>query len=299
MKFDWKFIIITLIVALILVPVSFNYLFMWESGWSKGAESDWFTLYGNVFGGLTGGFFTYLAVLLTLRHDKQSKEKETAPQLDILHKNISFKLNSIDHELNKIGIELTNIGGSLAKNIECTLFLPEIDKTIELLSEIVKINNYAVENDEMVMHPDNYGNILSFQKVGFGIEYNDRWRLEETDKNTKEYIDEKYISKEYYPKFIGHCMPLKFDSTAKVEYVMDVSITSWIQTILNNLGSVLDNKNDELFKFHLKVEYTTTESILITNLFELNWDFVTIDIDESRSEATFKYILRSKLLEAI
>ncbi|PEZ08791.1 hypothetical protein CN330_23820 [Priestia megaterium] len=70
------FISATIAIALIVIPMAFNFLFLWDSGLSKGKTDDWFTMYGSIFGGLIGGFFTYIALVYTLKHDKDKLEKE-------------------------------------------------------------------------------------------------------------------------------------------------------------------------------------------------------------------------------
>lgn len=278
MKFDLKFVVITLIVALIVVPISFNYLFMWDSGSARGETSDWFTLYGNIFGGLTGGFFTYLAVLLTLRHDKQSKEKETAPQLDILHKNVELRENIVENESSNIIVEITNIGGSLAKNIECTLIIPELEDFVEL----VKKENI----DNIIIH-----------KFPFSESTGSSWTLVENSAQTNNPFELEVIHSKYSSKFVGHCMPLKLDQNAKVEYIIDSSVIIWLQSLLGASQKAYLNKNNELLKLHLAIKYSTEESKEVEDTFELYWDFVTIDYDEKIDGVLFKYILRSKKID--
>lgn len=140
MKLDFKFnawfVIITLVVALVLVPIIFNFVFMWESGWSRGKTSDWFVLYGNIIGGLIGGFFTYLALILTLNYQNKDKKNEMRPRIDIPHQIIEF-LDTGDEINNKqIVIVLNNVGGSLAKNIECSLSLSDFEQAVDALDKV-------------------------------------------------------------------------------------------------------------------------------------------------------------------
>lgn len=283
MNFDFnpKFIIGALIIALLIVPISFNFLFMWESGLSRGGSSDWFTLYGNIFGGLTGGFFTYLAVLLTLNHNQKTREKETAPQLDILHKNVEFRENEIGNEPNKIGVEITNIGGSIAKNIECTLSIPNIESVINFMQD----SDEKYKSQILEVHKDVYKRKL--------------WTIEERDENKNILIDYKYLLPNYSPKFIGHCIPNKLDTTAKVEYFMNSSITFWIQSILSSIEKAQMYETNELLKFHLTIKYGTAESKEMVSTFELYWEFITIDYEVDTNSAIFKYILRSKLIKQV
>lgn len=78
-------IIVALVVALLIIPIGFNFIFMWESGFSKGKTSDWFVLFGGIFGGLIGGFFTYLALVFNL---KSEKAKENSSQLEFINRSI-------------------------------------------------------------------------------------------------------------------------------------------------------------------------------------------------------------------
>ncbi|MGG4264508.1 hypothetical protein [Peribacillus simplex] len=89
-------------------------------GWSRGETGDWFTLYGNIFGGLIGGFFTYLALLLTFKEQNETKKKEMRPRIDIPHQTIEF-IDSGD-QLNYKPIV-----------IECSLSLPNYDEVLTAL----------------------------------------------------------------------------------------------------------------------------------------------------------------------
>ncbi|MBR8645866.1 hypothetical protein KEH51_23440 [[Brevibacterium] frigoritolerans] len=63
---QFLFGLVTLLLALIAIPMMFNYWFLWDSGEAKGDTSDWFTLYGNIFGGLIGGFFYILGFVINI-----------------------------------------------------------------------------------------------------------------------------------------------------------------------------------------------------------------------------------------
>lgn len=76
-KLNWKYIIFPLVLGLILIPICFNYsfifLFIWDNGMSKYEPSDWFTFYGDIFLGLIGGFFSYWALALTFKREAEVK----------------------------------------------------------------------------------------------------------------------------------------------------------------------------------------------------------------------------------
>lgn len=70
------FFFIFIIVSVLIIPVVFNFLFLWESGYSRGKTEDWFTFYASIFGGLIGGFFTYLALIYTLEQTTSKLKEE-------------------------------------------------------------------------------------------------------------------------------------------------------------------------------------------------------------------------------
>lgn len=98
-----KFLALSIFISLIVIPMTFNFLFLWDSGLAHGNLEDWFTLYGSIFGGLIGGFFTYLALLYTLKHDKEKLESE---------KNVLIKDSVlVIHEyISKIGKQIIELG---------------------------------------------------------------------------------------------------------------------------------------------------------------------------------------------
>ncbi|MEA3318410.1 MAG: hypothetical protein U9Q88_00175 [Bacillota bacterium] len=85
-------ILTTLVISLVVIPIVFNYLFLWESGQARGDTSDWFTLYGGILSGLIGGLFTYLALMLTLRND--SKKEQEFKKVEEKRNIIQFTLKS-------------------------------------------------------------------------------------------------------------------------------------------------------------------------------------------------------------
>lgn len=209
MKFNLKFIIGTLVVSLIVVPVIFNFLFMWESGWSRGETGDWFTLYGNIFGGLIGGFFTYLALLLTFKEQNETKKKEIRPRIDIPHQTIEFIDSGDQLNYKPIVIELNNIGGSLAKNIECSLSLPNYD---EVLTALENAKNHLKIDflRATTAHIDDISDIEGKGKKSVHLIFRD-------DKgNQKTSLGSVY--NKYESEFIGTCIPLVLNHEAKTQF---------------------------------------------------------------------------------
>lgn len=108
-KGDWRKVItwatVILLVSLIAILMLFNFAFMWVSGVSRGKSSDWLVLYGNKFGGLIGGGFTYLALMLTFKEQK----KDSYPLLYLPKQNMDFiedanPDNGLDLSFNQIHI---------------------------------------------------------------------------------------------------------------------------------------------------------------------------------------------------
>lgn len=268
------FAVVTLIAALIIIPIGFNFLFIWESGYSRGNTGDWFVLYGNIFGGLIGGFFTYLALLLTLNNQRREKSEEMRPRIDIPHKSIDF-IEGADFFSNQIAIELNNTGGTIAKNIECKLSLLNFDKVISTIEK--NKNRLQVEL-----------NSKSINSVGL-IE------IDETGKKTSLGT----VNRDYNSTFIGSCIPLLLNHDSKVNYLLEHNVNSWIDYIAKHrsysrLFTNDDIFNNELFTLRLEVKYSSAEFGEFTDVFKLEWDFVGIWGD-SDGLIKYQYVLKSKL----
>lgn len=268
--------IITLIVALIVVPIIFNYVFMWESGWSRGETSDWFTLYGNIIGGLIGGFFTYLALMLTFKDQNDRKVSEMKPRIDIPHQTIEFKTDITDEVFyQSVFIELNNIGGSIAKNIECTLSLPNYDQVLSELekdkqrlgvkfveSQITNLSNNVTESRKHLMVLKDNVNLGSLQK-------------------------------KYEAKFIGTCIPLVLNPEAKSHFRLEERLSQWICYIVQKRSYTPGLFNDkQLFNFVLEVKYSSEEYGDFKDTFNLEWTHNGIWADEN-ADIKISYVLKS------
>ncbi|TVX77172.1 hypothetical protein FQP34_22375 [Peribacillus simplex] len=293
MKFDFKFnirfVVITLIVALVVVPILFNVLFLWESGWSRGETSDWFTLYGNIFGGLIGGFFTYLALLLTFNDQKENKKKEMSPRIDIPHQTIEFIDSDDKFNFKPIMIELNNIGGSIAKNIECTLTLPNFDQVLSALEE-------SKENLKIDLIRSTSGLIPNVSRKG-ELDQNIDFRTKKThlivrdDEGTQK-ASLGGVYKAYDAEFIGTCIPLLLNYEAKTQYILKHNVSQWINYIVKNRNYTYGSYNeDELFNFNLEVKYSSDEYGDFSDTFNLEWGFIGIWAEDS--QLTYKYVLKS------
>ncbi|ALC85711.1 hypothetical protein AM499_07650 [Bacillus sp. FJAT-22090] len=138
-------VIASLVVALLIIPIGFNFFFMWESGFAKGNTSDWFVLFGGIFGGLIGGFFTYLALVFNL---KSEKAKENITRLDFINRSIQRSIlnnkNFIDMTLKEFYKIRGSVGEDLKVKIEEESFnfdfrfssLNDVIKDPELMSQI-------------------------------------------------------------------------------------------------------------------------------------------------------------------
>lgn len=274
-KFNLKFIVITLIVSLIIVPILFNIFFMWDSGLSRGEMSDWFVLYGNIFGGLIGGFFTYLALLLTLN----DKKKEMMPKIDIPYQSIDF----IDSEFKQIVIELNNIGGSIAKNIECTLSLENFEEVLEVLEKHKE--NLGI--DLLMAKTALVDDILNMNEKGIKSAH-----LFAINKENGLSDSLGGVNKEYKAEFIGSCIPLNLNHEAKIQYILGVNINNWINYLVRHRDYKFINFNEkELFNFNLKVKYSSDEFGEISDCFKLEWKYIGMIVENERTE--YQYVLKS------
>lgn len=282
-KFNTKFVIITLVASLLVVPFLFNLLFMWESGLSRGEPSDWFTLYGNIFGGLTGGFFTYLALLLTFKEQKETKQEDMRPRIDIPHQTVEFIDTDDVRDFRQVVIELNNIGGSIAKNIECTLSLTNYDEVITALDNAktkLKINFLRATT----VHVDDLASIEEQGKKNIHmIVLNE----EGGQKASLGSVHNKYSA-----EFVGTCIPLSLNHEAKTHYLLQYSVSRWINYVAQNrqYSGVELNKN-ELFNFDLEVKYSSEEYGNFTDTFSFVWEFVGIWGEDSLIK--FKYVLKN------
>lgn len=283
MKLDFKFVIITLIVALVIIPVSFNLFFLWDSGLARGETSDWFTLYGNIFGGLIGGFFTYLAVILTLKKEKEDKIEEKRPRIDIPNQNIKFIGSDQNDYFSPIVIELNNIGGSIAKNIECKLSLSNYEEVLSVLKQ----NKERLKVDFIESETNNMENL---EKEVSHI------HLLVRDEKGNPIGALGSVSKEYYSEFIGSCIPMILNHEAKTQYELSANVSNWINYIVRKRDYKYINFNEnELFDFELEVKYSSMEYGDFTDYFKLKWKFIGITV--VNSELKFEYVLKSTKVE--
>jgi biopolymer transport protein ExbD len=257
---------------------------MWESGWSRGGTSDWFVFYGNIFGSLIGGFFTFIALLLTLKNQDESKKQEKRPRLDIPHQSIEF-IEPDDHsKYNKpILIEINNVGGSIAKNIEVTLILKEFDETISALHK--SKDDYKIDLiASKTVNIDDFKEIETKGSRGVGLIV----RHEDGEMITS--LGTVYP--EYSAEFIGSCFPMMLNHQAKALYGLNLNVSKWINYIVINrkYPQTLFNEK-ELFSLELKVKYSSDEYGDFTDYFKIDWNFIGMWYEDSIFK--FQYVLKS------
>lgn len=278
MKLTRGFMIWTVVVTLVIIPVLFNFVFLWDSGLAKGEMSDWFTLYGNIFGGLIGGFFTFLAVQLTFEKEEANKENEMRPRIDIPNQSIEFT-DEDENIFSPIVIELNNIGGSIAKNIECTLSLSNYEEVLNALNkekEYLKINIQKSTTTNLTSE----GN-----------------KVEEYHQLMIEGQESKYggslgsVHKEYKEDFVGTCIPLIWNHEAKTQYVFRNNVSNWINYIVRNRNYRYGKFNEkELFNFTLDIKYSSNEYGNFHDRFKLEWQYIGMEIGLSEK---YHYVLKS------
>ncbi len=258
--------------------------FLWDSGLSRGETSDWFTLYGNIFGGLIGGFFTYLALVLTLNDQKESIKKEKRPRIDIPYQSINFiELTEGKLSFDPIIIELNNIGGSIAKNIECKLSLPNYDEVINTLEQ----NQKSLGIDLKVSKTAQLDDLKSIDN-----KENRTAHLITTGEKGKEKMSLGGIHESYSEEFIGTSIPLTLNHEAKIYYEINYNVSNWINYIVINRNYTYGHYNErELFNFKLDIKYYSDEYGEFYDSFILKWNFKGIVIDPSK--VTYQYVLKS------
>lgn len=138
------FVIVTLIVSLIVIPIIFNFLFIWDSGLARGKTSDWFTLYGNIMGGLFGGFFTFIALRISINNEKEKemiidKQNNLRFLVNFIVKNKSF----IDG-LNSYILMIRNITDSSYNDYLCS-----IGTEIDFRSSSFRENGYLLDANKI------------------------------------------------------------------------------------------------------------------------------------------------------
>lgn len=267
-KFNTKFIILTLIVALIVVPVIFNYAFMWESGWARGETSDWFTLYGNIIGSLIGGFFTYLALLLTFKEQKENKQEEMRPRIDIPYQNIDFIHNDDSYEV--IAIEINNIGGSIAKNIECKLTILNFENTLK----VMELNKSDL--DFKVFHHDEDSAVASV-----------------LDEEGKERVLGS-VTKTNDVSFVGSCVPMILNHEAKANYLLELNISNWTNYLVRNWFKIKTEPNYAIFNFNLEIKYSSIEYGDFVDSFDVALDFIRV---VAGPKMIYQYVLKSRKVD--
>lgn len=277
LKLTPGFIIGTLLVTLIGIPVLFNFVLLLGTGLAKGNMSDWFTFYGNIFGGLIGGFFTFGALLLTFKKEK----KDMKPQIDIPHQGIEFIDDGKGTDsFIPIAIELINIGGGIAKNIECNLELSNYEDVLEYLERNSKSMNISVTKHD----PLDLGEMYSELKGTFRI----YGKLDGVNNVMGEYR-EKYES-----SFWGSCLPITVNQEAKVNFVLHRGLRNWINYIGRDRTSYHQPKK-VLFNFKLEVAYESGNGEKTTDFFKLKWEDGGIRLEEDKIKQ--QYILRSEKLK--
>lgn len=266
---SFKFIIYTLFITLIIIPISFNVFFLWESGFAKGKTSDWFAFYGNIFGGLISGFFTYIALILSFQRDKKLKKEENSPKIDIPHQNFKFK--DSEQLLDPIIIKLYNTGGSIAKNVECRL---TIDNFEEVIKEIEKNKNELDVKIKTTQIYQTNSNLKEEYAALFGID------------NQSNSIFLGGVTERYPPEFIGTCIPLLLNHNANLEFKLPINLSKWMYYIIKN-KDYTNGICKELFKFNLEIRYSSDQYGDFSETFELEWNLNSIVTYDS----TFEYNL--------
>ncbi|MBT2685061.1 hypothetical protein [Bacillus sp. ISL-37] len=269
--------LVTLLVALIVIPMMFNYWFLWDSGEAKGVTSDWFTLYGNIFGGLIGGFFTYLALLLTFKEQKENKKEDMRPRIDIPYQRITFS----EDKFEPIIIELNNIGGSVAKNIQCKLSLPNYEEVISILK--TNQSKFEIEFEEFVTKKIANHDVPEIRSIAM---YN------KNKEGKRKSLGAVY--KDGHRHFVGSCIPMILNHDAKIQYRINDNVSKWITQIVSKRSDKFNEMNEkEMFLLNLEVTYSSIKYGTFVENFILEWKYTGIEIVEPGFK--FVFVLKSTL----
>jgi len=216
---------------MIIFPIVFNFLFLWDSKHMNGNTSDWFTLYGGILSGMIGGTLTFLGVKITLKHKDKRNEEEKKPKLDILDQH--FLLNaglSYDHRKN-IEIKVQNLGGSIAKNIEAKLKFKDFDK---LINEAENRANKGIKDNLYInsfIDPRN-----EVKRASLSVEL-------DIDHKVQDFIFGNIG--EVYFRLIGNCIPIELDFRSYAGFEVPSDVHGWITYFW---GSTNWDKRGEFFQ---------------------------------------------------
>ncbi|WP_163529278.1 hypothetical protein [Halobacillus ihumii] len=76
-KFKFTLIILSGVSVIMLFPILTNFIMTLSWFEIAGDKNTWISFYGSYLGGITGGLLTLGGVLLTLNHQKESKEQDS------------------------------------------------------------------------------------------------------------------------------------------------------------------------------------------------------------------------------
>jgi hypothetical protein len=152
---------ISVIVSLVLFPITFNYLFLWENKFYRGETSDWFTLFGGITSGLIGGFFTYIALWITLNRELKKEEKQRVEKIIEINEEkerfIIFFVLKTKHYNDKLFQEFLNISNNINENYSNEL--RRIGSTINFRDETFEENGIYL--DESMLDINQYEKSLN------------------------------------------------------------------------------------------------------------------------------------------
>ncbi|MBP3950320.1 hypothetical protein [Bacillus suaedae] len=153
--------------SLLLFPVIFNYLFLWDSGNARGDISDWFTLFGGIISGLISGLFTYLALWITIQTqrkkeiEKQAEEDKRKIVNFILYS--KYYLDRLDETFyiirNQFGLDFVKMLNEVSKNINFRESSFKEHGYSELPSHI-DINKFESSLTQVIQITEQYREIL-------------------------------------------------------------------------------------------------------------------------------------------
>lgn len=232
----------SLIGSLIVFPMVFNFLFLWNSGLSRGSTSDWFTLYGNITGGLIGGAITYFSLVKTLSNEREKMKNMTQKELE-----------NKDQEMKRI--EKVFI-------INSKYFLERIYNNMVLIRNVT--DDEYKEQISQIASSNEIG-LISFSELGFEFDESkidmDKYKIYLKNIDSYSYEFMTYL-KECLPNFVDNkelydsCLDLyllmeflndDFSSAGEMDYYKDVGfLYNFMEDYDIGYSSVIRLKLDEV-----------------------------------------------------
>lgn len=261
---------------------SLNSISFWTEILLNTDISDWFTLTGGVLSGVIAGALTFFGVKLTIGHNDKNENTKRKPRLEVLDHRLLLRNGLTWDERDEIVITIQNFGGTIAKNIEATVYFNDFDKLTGDVHEVLKgeieppfqiVSRAFTTGDTKVRAA--YLIFKNLLNIGNGI-------TEDVHYGT---LNERYF------RMTGNCVPINVNYSAKTEVVLPRDVHGWISFYTgHNHNNYLE---EGLFDFTLELKYFSIENEEYKKKFTLTFiDTKTYEVLNGSSEKLI--ILRAK-----